>query len=119
MIKKREDSMKILKIIKAVTGEEPAMWGDNIIGFGTYHYLYESGREADWMKIGFSPRKDNITIYIMSRFVKHQGVMAKLGKYKTGKSCLYLKNLEDIDEKSFRKLIKDSVQAVENLEIYY
>ncbi len=90
---KREDCFKILDLMKSVTGEEPKMWGTSIVGFGNYHYKYASGREGDFMTVGFSPRKQNITIYIIAGFKRFEELMAKLGKYKTGKSCLYIKNL--------------------------
>ena len=83
--RRREDSFKILNLMKEVTQEEPVMWGDSIMGFGTYHYKYASGREADWLQIGFSPRKQALTVYIMDGFDKYQELLDKLGKHKTGK----------------------------------
>ncbi len=74
--------------------EEPVMWGDSIVGYGSYHYKYASGREGDWFVTGFSPRKQNLTLYIMSGFEKYDELMGKLGKYKTGKSCLYINKLD-------------------------
>lgn len=85
------------------------MWGPSIVGFGSYHYKYESGREGDWPKTGFSPRKQNLTLYIMDGFDKYDELMAKLGKHKTGKSCLYVKRLSDIDTGVLTKLVKASV----------
>jgi hypothetical protein len=90
---KQKDSFEILKIMKKITGEEPKMWGSSIVGFGSYHYKGVSGREGDWMQIGFSPRKQNITLYIIPGFERYPGLMKKLGKYATGKSCLYVKRL--------------------------
>jgi len=84
------------------------MWGSSIVGFGTYHYKYESGREGDWFLTGFSPRKQNLTLYIMSGFNKYDKLMKKLGKYKTGKSCLYINGLEDVDKKVLKDLITES-----------
>lgn len=110
--KKQADSKKILEIMKEETGDEPKMWGSSIIGFGSYHYVYDSGREGDWFEVGFSPRKQNISLYIMSGFDNYDDYLSKLGKHKTGKSCLYVNKLEDIDEKVLRKLIKDSVKFV-------
>lgn len=85
------------------------MWGSSIVGFGSYHYRYESGREGDWMLTGFSPRKQALTLYMMGGFQRHDELMNKLGKYKTGKSCLYVKKLEDIDLDVLRQLVAESV----------
>ena len=90
------DCFTIMNMMKEITGSEPKMWGDSIIGFGTYHYVYESGREGDWFLTGFSPRKQNLTLYIMSGFEEYDELMKNLGTYKTGKSCLYIKRLEDM-----------------------
>lgn len=106
--RKRKDSKKILKMMKEITGAKPKMWGTSIVGFGTYHYKYESGREGDMLKTGFSPRKSALTFYIMSGFERKDELLAKLGKYKTGKACLYIKKLDDIDEAVLREMIKES-----------
>ena len=95
--KRRQDCLSVLEIMKRVTRTEPRMWGDSIVGFGRYHYKYESGREGDWLLTGFSPRKKSLTLYIMAGFDRYEELMSKLGKYKTGKSCLYLNRLEDVD----------------------
>ena len=87
---KRKDSFAILEMMKQATGSEPVMWGESIIGFGDAHYRYASGREGDWFLTGFSPRKQNLTLYIMSGFDEHDQMMQKLGRYKTGKACLYI-----------------------------
>lgn len=108
--RKRADSFEILNLMKEVTGEEPVMWGPSIIGFGSYHYKYASGRDADWFLTGFSPRKQNLTLYIMSGFDAYDKLLAKLGKYKTGKSCLYINKLEDVDMDVLRDLVKKSVE---------
>lgn len=110
--KKRQDSYKILSIMKDVTKLEPKMWGATMVGFGSYHYKYESGREGDWFVTGFSPRKQALTLYIMAGFSNYDDLMAKLGKYKTGKSCLYIKKIEDINEEVLRELIKQSVDHI-------
>ena len=107
--KKREDSFAIIEMMKQVTGEEAVMWGASIVGFGSYHYKYASGRENDWFLVGFSPRKQNLTLYIMSGFDHYDALLSDLGKYKTGKSCLYINKLEDVDEGVLRELIKQSV----------
>ena len=109
---KREDSFAILELMREVTGEEPAMWGGSIVGFGSYRYKYASGREGEWPLAGFSPRKQSLTLYIMSGFDKHDSLLAKLGKYKTGKSCLYINKLQDIDLETLRELIRQSVTHV-------
>ncbi|MHA2393786.1 MAG: DUF1801 domain-containing protein [Promethearchaeota archaeon] len=107
---KREDSYGILNLMKKITQEEPVMWGNSIVGFGSYHYKYASGREGDWPLTGFSPRKQNLTVYIMSGFEKYEELLSKLGKYKTGKSCLYINKLKDINIKSLKELIDESVK---------
>ncbi len=107
--KKREDSFAIIEMMKQVTGEEAVMWGASIVGFGSYHYKYASGRENDWFLVGFSPRKQNLTLYIMSGFDHYDALLSDLGKYKTGKSCLYINKLEDVDEGVLQELIKQSV----------
>ncbi len=107
--KKRKDSFSILEFIREVTGEEPSMWGTNIVGFGSNHYKYASGREGDWFLTGFSPRKQNLTLYIMPGFDQYESLLANLGKFKTGKSCLYINKLEDVDKTTLKEIIKQSV----------
>lgn len=106
---RRADCYTVLNCMKEITGEEPTLWGDSIVGFGRYHYTYESGREGDWFLTGFSPRKQNLTLYIMAGFDDYDDLMNKLGKYKTGKSCLYVKKLQDIGLPILKQLIKQSV----------
>ena len=96
--KKRQDCFTILELMKKVSGEPPKMWGPSIVGFGTYHYKYDSGREGDMFLTGFSPRKQNLTLYVMAGFSRYEALMARLGKHKTGKSCLYIKKLEEVDQ---------------------
>lgn len=110
--KKREDSYKILKLMKNATGKEPKMWGDSIIGFGSYHYCYESGREGDWFLTGFSPRKQNLTLYIMAGFTQYDALLQKLGKFSTGKACLYIKKIEDIDMPTLEELVRQSADLI-------
>ena len=105
---KRQDCYALLKIMKKATKAEPKMWGTSIIGFGDYHYVYESGREGDWFLTGFSPRVQNLTLYMMGGF--DSGSLKKLGKYKTGKGCLYINKLEDVDIKALNDLITKSLQ---------
>jgi len=107
---KRQDSFKILELMREVTNEEPVMWGDSIVGFGSYHYKYASGREGDWPLIGFSPRKQNLALYIMAGFDDYEEILKNLGKFKTGKSCLYINKLKDVDTQSLKKLISESVK---------
>jgi len=113
---KREDSFKILELMKEITKEEPVMWGDSIVGFGSYHYKYASGREGDWFRVGFSPRKQNLAIYLMIGFEKHQKILKSIGKYKTGKSCLYVNKLKDINFQSLKELILESVKQLKEGE---
>lgn len=98
--------------MQEITQEGPIMWGDSIVGFGSYHYKYASGREAEWLAIGFSPRKQYLTIYIMDGFEKYDGLLEKLGKHKTGKSCLYLNKLEDVNIPVLTELITESLKYV-------
>ncbi len=107
---KRKDSFSILEMMKEETGAEPIMWGDSIIGFGSYQYKYASGRDAEWFLTGFSPRKQNLTLYIMSGFDEYDELLDKLGKHSTGKSCLYIKRLEDVDQDVLRDLVSKSVE---------
>lgn len=109
-VTKRQDSFTILELMKKETGEEPIMWGDSIVGFGTYKYKYASGREGEWLVTGFSPRKQNLTLYIMSGFDEYDNLLKKLGKHSTGKSCLYIKKLEDVDQDVLRELVSKSVE---------
>jgi hypothetical protein len=91
--------------MKEITKQEPHMWGNSIIGFGSYHYKYKSGREGDWMKSGFSPRKQNLTIYTMCDIKKYDTYLNKLGKHKTGKGCLYIKKLDDVNQDILKELL--------------
>ena len=111
---KRKDSFQVLEMMKKITKEEPIMWGTSIVGFGKYHYKYASGREGDWFLTGFSPRKQNLTLYIMSGFKRYNELMKKLGKHKTGSSCLYINKLDDIDLKVLKELISESVKYMKN-----
>ena len=110
--KRREDARKVISIMGKVTKQAPKMWGASLIGFGTYFYRYESGREGLFLMTGLSPRKGNLVVYLMTGFEDEPGLMAKLGKYKTGKSCLYIKNIEDVDLKVLTALIKRSFKAM-------
>ncbi|PHI19775.1 hypothetical protein CEQ90_11145 [Lewinellaceae bacterium SD302] len=116
---KRADAQTIIDLMQEITGESPVMWGPSIIGFGKYHYTYASGREGDWMETGFSPRKSAISLYLMGGIGRQADLLEKLGKYKTGKSCLYIKRLSDVDMDVLRELIATSVKQVRNGDIQY
>jgi hypothetical protein len=107
---RRADCEAVSKLMRAATGSPAKMWGTSIVGFGSYDYVYESGRSGSWMICGFSPRKQNLTIYIMSGFTGYPDLMNRLGKYKTGKSCLYIKSLADVDRRILAELINESVK---------
>lgn len=104
--RKRRDSLTLLGIMEEISGVRPTMWGDGIVGFGTYRYRYASGREGEWFITGFAPRKQALTVYLMCDIAAEQPLLDKLGKYRIGKSCLYVKKLEDIDEAILRQLIE-------------
>lgn len=106
---RRRDCQTVLELMRDVTKTEPKMWGPSMVGFGSYHYKYESGREGDIFITGFSPRKQNLTLYIMDGFTKHAELLKKLGKHKTGKSCLYLKRLADVDQTELATIVREEV----------
>lgn len=106
------DCRVIAKLMGKATGEEPRMWGPAIVGFGRYHYTGASGREGEWMITGFSPRKANLSLYILSGLDKETALLAKLGKHTTGKGCLYIKRLSDVDLKVLEQLIEKGVKAM-------
>jgi Domain of unknown function (DU1801) len=109
---RRKQCRALMKIMKEVTGARPVLWGPSIVGYGKYHYRYESGREGDFFLAGFSPRKRDLVVYVMSGFGMHGGLMKKLGPHRTGKSCLYLKSLDDVDLPALTELLKRSVDIV-------
>ena len=106
----RADARKVAAMMRKATGKRAKRWGSSMVGFGTYHYRYASGREGEFMITGFAPRKQALTVYIMPGFTPFGKLMARLGKYKTGKSCLYIKRLSDIDESVLERLIDESVE---------
>jgi hypothetical protein len=108
--KKREDAMAVNALMRRVSGEVPRMWGESIVGFGKQRYKYESGREGDWFLVGFAPRKANLVLYIMPGFKEYGPLMKKLGKYKTGKSCLYINKLSDVNVAVLEQLVARSVE---------
>jgi hypothetical protein len=107
--KRKDDTLQVLALMKKLTGCEPAMWGPSIVGFGDFRYRYANGTENDWFLTGFSPRKQSLTLYIMTGFAKYEEILENLGKYKTGKSCLYIKKLEDVDLAVIEQLISASI----------
>jgi hypothetical protein len=111
---KRKDCFEIIEMMKQVTGLLPKMWGPAIIGFGSYHYKYESGREGDMCIIGFSPRKQNITLYVKATAEESNALLNKLGKYKTGKGCLYINKLSDVNTDILKKIIKAGFNTMTN-----
>ena len=110
--KRKTDALLLNDLMTSLTGEEPVMWGDSIVRYGRYDYRYDSGREGSFMKVGFSPRKQYLALYIMPGFQDFEPLMAQLGRYKTGKSCLYIKKIEDVDLSTLKTLIKSSYQEM-------
>ena len=111
-LQRRADCRIIIELMKRITGDEPKMWGESIVGFGNTHLKYESGRELDWFKTGFSNRKDSITIYSMYGFVSQPELMRKLGKVKTGTGCLYIKKISDIDLDILEEVLVNYLQKM-------
>lgn len=107
--RQRQDSLALLQLFQQVSGAEPKMWGSSIVGFVDAHYKYESGRDVDWFKVGFSPRKQNLTLYITGGFPRHEALLAQLGKHKTGKGCLYINKLSDVNLDVLREIIAQSL----------
>lgn len=108
--KRREDCRRVVEMMREVTGSEPAMWGASIIGFGEYRYKYPTGREGDWFLTGVSPRKQALTLYITAGFQQYDELLDRLGKFRTGESCLYVKKLEDVDLDVLRELVRRSTE---------
>ena len=112
----RTDALRLLELMKGVTGEEPRVWGSNTIGFGQYHYRYQTGQEGDYFKVGFSPRKDRLTLYIMSGLPGFEDILDRLGPHRTGKSTVHLKRLKDVDRDILIELIKECVAHLNAVE---
>lgn len=110
---RKADSQVLLTLFQELSGEEPKMWGDSIIGFGAYHYKYKSGREGEWFLTGFSPRKQNLTVYIMGGFSPHEESLKNLGKYKNSTGCLYINKLTDIDMEVLKEIIVKSIKVIQ------
>ncbi len=106
------DCRRLVEIMRRVTGAEPVMWGDSIVGFGGYHYRYASGREGDWFPVGFSPRKREFTVYVMAGLEPYGELLTRLGKHRTGKGCLYIKRLSDVDENVLTELLEAAVTSM-------
>ncbi len=107
---KQLDSYELLKIMQGITGFEPKMWGPTIIGFGSYHYIYESGHEGDAPLVGFSPRKAEFSLYAYTGLKEHEHLLDNLGKFKVGKACIYFKKLSDINQPELKKLIQETIK---------
>ena len=112
---KRDDSFKLIEIFKSISGFEPKMWGPTIIGFGSYHYKYESGHGGDAPLTGFSPRKDSLVFYLSSEFENRELLLSKLGKHKSSKGCVYVKKLSDIDIETLKIIITNSMNYISKL----
>ena len=110
---RREDAQRLLALMREITGEPPKMWGSSIVGFGSYHYTYASGREGDWPIVGFAPRKRNLVLYIMPGFARYDDLLSRLGKHRTGKSCLYVNKLADVEPMVLEQLIRESVAEMQ------
>ena len=108
---RRQDCVALLAMMKRVTGTEPTVWSSGIVGFGTYHYKYASGREGDWFEIGFAPRKANLAVYVMPGLDRFGDVLARLGTYKTGKGCLYINKLAEVDTAVLKKIFEKSAEV--------
>ncbi|MGB2840733.1 MAG: DUF1801 domain-containing protein [Actinomycetes bacterium] len=114
--RRRHDAQHVCALMADVTGEEPAMWGSSIVGFGSLRFTYADGRSSDWFVVGFSPRRQSLTLYLMDGFEEHSELLEQLGPHSTGKSCLYIKRLDAVDTDVLRKLIAKSVQASKRRE---
>lgn len=114
--RKRADCTELLGMMREITGRPARLWGTSIVGFGSYHYRYASGREGDWLITGFAPRKQNISIYVMPGFSRYEALLETLGRYKLGKSCLYVRTLDDVDRHTLKRLV---ARAVEDMHEMY
>jgi hypothetical protein len=112
-LQRQADAREVCALMEEVTGESPQMWGKSIVGFGTMHYKYATGREGDWFRVGFSPRKQALTLYLMDGAEVRPDLLANLGKYTTGKSCLYIKRLDEVDQAVLREIISSSAQETD------
>ncbi|MFN7115701.1 MAG: DUF1801 domain-containing protein [Saprospiraceae bacterium] len=117
--KRRADCYKMVEIMEEVIQEAPRMWGPSIVGFGEYHYKYASGREGDWFITGFAPRKNDLTLYIMGGLKRQQALLEQLGKHKTGKSCLYIKKLDDVNIEVLKQMLVQGAEAVRTGQVEF
>lgn len=115
--KRKKDAFTLLELMKKISQSEPNMWGTSIIGFGNYHYKYASGKEGDWFLTGFSPRKQSLSLYIMSDYGRYEEILSRLGKHKTSKGCLYINKLEDVNMDVLHELIESSVQHMQSKKV--
>lgn len=113
---KRRDAAAVVDLMREITRAEPKIWGSSIVGFGDYHYRYASGREGDWFLVGVAPRTQQLVLYLMGGFEQHEDLMRSLGKYKTGKGCLYIKRLADVDLHTLRSLVQCSVDYMKKMD---
>ena len=113
--RRRRDAIAVSKIMQEITGEKPAMWGASMVGFGSFHYKYASGQEGDWPLVGFSPRKDSLTLYIMPGFAEYGDLLEKLGKHRKGMSCLYIKSLDEVHLPTLKALVRQSVRHMKRI----
>lgn len=111
---KKKDSYELVELMKKISGHEPKMWGPSIIGFGSYHYKYDSGHEGDAPVLGFSPRKAAISLYVFTGLEEHEHLLKDLGKFKMGKACIYAKKLSDINQDQLKELMKETIKFIEN-----
>jgi hypothetical protein len=111
----RQDSQTLLAMLQTATKAQPKMWGDSIVGFGSYHYVGKSGREGDWFVAGFSPRKQNLTLYMLGGWEPDTDLLAKLGKHSLGKGCLYIKRLDDVNQPALKKLIASALRRAKQI----
>ncbi len=116
--RKRRDSYALLEMMREISGEEPQMYGASIIGFGRSHYKYDSGREGDMPMVGFSPRKQNLSLYLLTGFDDYGEMLGRLGKHKLGKSCLYINKLTDVDQDVLRELIRQTVAFMRSKDVH-
>ena len=110
--RRRKEGQAVAKLLREVTGEKPVLWGPNIVGFGTYVHEYADGREGEWPIVGFSPRKSELVVYVMPGFERYADLLSRLGRHRTGKSCLYLRNLAEVDLAVLREIVVRSVEAM-------
>ena len=108
----RSDCRELVTLMTTATGSAPVMWGSSIVGFGEHHYRYASGREGDWFEVGFAPRARSLTLYLMGGVERHRDLLDRLGRHTTGKGCLYVKRLDDVDREVLARLLDDAVAAV-------